>query len=234
MPIGPARRDLRPAPGSRWVGLGGTLAVYGVVACAVLLTMSSRVVRPVPPVALTVMDMRPPAAPPQTPPRPRTAPVSVAKGHAVRQSFESEPLPEIRVQIPPVAPPPVIEPRPADPAPRPEESTASRAPPAPSAPHATGRQAETWEGQVLAQLAKKRRYPMGAMARREQGVPWVRFVMDRQGRVLSASLERSSGMPDLDREALSLPGRAQPLPKPPEDRPGETLELVVPVEFSIR
>lgn len=75
---------------------------------------------------------------------------------------------------------------------------------------------------------------MGAMARHEQGVPWIRFVIDRQGRVLSASLERSSGVPDLDREALALPKRAQPLPKPPEDRPGETLELVVPVEFFIR
>jgi protein TonB len=75
---------------------------------------------------------------------------------------------------------------------------------------------------------------MGAMARHEQGVPYIRFVMDRQGKVLSVSLERSSGMADLDREAMSLPKRAQPLPKPPEDRPGETFELVVPVEFFLR
>jgi len=58
--------------------------------------------------------------------------------------------------------------------------------------------------------------------------------MDRGGRVLSASLERSSGFAELDREAMSLPNRAQPLPKPPEERAGDTLELVVPVEFFIR
>jgi len=39
------------------------------------------------------------------------------------------------------------------------------------------------------------------------------------------------GVPDLDRDALALPRHAPPLPKPPEDRPGDTLELVVPIEF---
>ncbi len=65
-------------------------------------------------------------------------------------------------------------------------------------------------------------------------MPWVRFVMDRQGRVLSARLERSPGFADLDREAEQLPRRARPLPKPPEDRPGETLELVFPVQFFLQ
>ena len=86
----------------------------------------------------------------------------------------------------------------------------------------------------MAQLAKYRRYPGTAIARRQQGVPYIRFVMDRQGKVLSSRLERPSGFPDLDREAVALPKRAQPLPKPPDDRPGATLELVVPVEFFLR
>jgi TonB family protein len=79
------------------------------------------------------------------------------------------------------------------------------------------------------------RYPRAAMARRQQGVPYVRFVMDREGHVLSATLERSSGFPDLDREAVALPRRAQPLPKPPANtRPEQaTIELVVPVEFFV-
>ena len=51
---------------------------------------------------------------------------------------------------------------------------------------------------------------------------------------LTLQLERPSGFPDLDREAVALPKRAQPLPKPPDDRPGATLELVVPVEFFLR
>jgi len=55
--------------------------------------------------------------------------------------------------------------------------------------------------------------------------------MDRDGRILSVRLERSSGFRALDEEALALPRRASPLPKPPEDVRGDPIELVVPVEF---
>lgn len=37
-----------------------------------------------------------------------------------------------------------------------------------------------------------------------------------------------------DGEAVSLPKRAQPLPKPPPEKAGATLTLVVPVEFFFR
>ena len=89
---------------------------------------------------------------------------------------------------------------------------------------------------VLGALNKAKRYPRDAQRGRQQGVPYIRFVMDREGRVLSVRLERSSGFAALDNEAVNLPRRAAPLPKPPEDvRPGEsTIELVVPVEFFIR
>ncbi len=87
---------------------------------------------------------------------------------------------------------------------------------------------------MLAQLNKFRRYPRIAMVQRQQGVPWIRFVMDREGKVLSVRLERSSGSSDLDREVIALPKRAQPLPKPPQDKPGDTLELIVPVEFYLK
>ena len=63
---------------------------------------------------------------------------------------------------------------------------------------------------------------------------YVRFTMDRQGRVLSAALERSSGHAALDREALALLERAQPLPAPPAETPGERITLTVPVEFFTR
>jgi len=57
--------------------------------------------------------------------------------------------------------------------------------------------------------------------------------MDRQGRVLNTRLERSSGVPALDQEALSIPRRAQPLPAPPAEMPGDVIELVTPIEFFI-
>lgn len=84
---------------------------------------------------------------------------------------------------------------------------------------------------MLGALNKVKRYPREASFRRQQGVPYIRFVMNREGSVLSVRLERSSGIRSLDGEAVSLPRRAEPFPKPPEDVVGETIELVVPVEF---
>jgi len=104
---------------------------------------------------------------------------------------------------------------------------------APPAPQASSNAPDTWQGHVLARLGKFRRYPTGARNRHEEGVPYIRFTMDRNGMVLSSTLERSSGFADLDREAVRLPKRAQPLPKPPPAVVGDTIELVVPVEFVI-
>ena len=62
-------------------------------------------------------------------------------------------------------------------------------------------------------------------------MPWIRFTSDREGRVRSVRLERPSGFDALDREALALPMRASPLPKPPESVTGNRIELTVPIEF---
>lgn len=61
----------------------------------------------------------------------------------------------------------------------------------------------------------------------------MRFVMNREGRVLTARVERSSGHPALDRAALDMLTRAQPLPRPPAEVLAEPIELVVPVEFFV-
>ncbi|WP_245896845.1 energy transducer TonB [Sphingomonas fennica] len=52
--------------------------------------------------------------------------------------------------------------------------------------------------------------------------------MDREGKVLSSRLKRSCGFPELDREAVALPKHASPLPKPPDDKPGDTLDWWCP------
>jgi protein TonB len=46
---------------------------------------------------------------------------------------------------------------------------------------------------VLAALNRHRQYPAAARARRQQGVPWIRFTIDRQGNVANVRLERTSG-----------------------------------------
>lgn len=81
---------------------------------------------------------------------------------------------------------------------------------------------------------KVKRYLRKASFKRQQGVPYIRFSMNREGRVVSVRLERSSGFKSPDDEALTVAKRAQPLPKPPEDVKGDTIELVVPIEFFMR
>ncbi|AZO37458.1 TonB family protein [Mesorhizobium sp. M2A.F.Ca.ET.037.01.1.1] len=76
-----------------------------------------------------------------------------------------------------------------------------------------------------------KRYPALAQYRRQQGVSYVRFTMDRSGRCSWRGSSRPPGHDLLDEETLALIQRAQPLPKPPAEVPGDRLELVVPIEF---
>lgn len=92
----------------------------------------------------------------------------------------------------------------------------------------------TWKGQLLRHLEKHKRYPADAQRSRIEGVAYVLFTMTRDGRVLNARVERSTGNAVLDREGLDLLTRAEPLPPLPQDQPGETLRLVVPVQFFMR
>lgn len=55
--------------------------------------------------------------------------------------------------------------------------------------------------------------------------------MDRDGRIIEHYFQQGSGVPSLDSEALALIDRAQPFPPPPDDVPGETINIVVPIEF---
>ena len=59
----------------------------------------------------------------------------------------------------------------------------------------------------------------------------LRFRMDRDGKLLDSRIEKSSGSDALDQEALAALARAQPLPAPPVEVPGNPLELIVPVDF---
>jgi periplasmic protein TonB len=65
-------------------------------------------------------------------------------------------------------------------------------------------------------------------------VVYLRFAMDRQGRVTSSQINKSSDFELLDDEVLALIQRAQPLPAPPPEVPGAVVDLVVPVAFSLR
>lgn len=81
-------------------------------------------------------------------------------------------------------------------------------------------------------LARYRVYPADARAAGRQGVVTVNFSMTGEGRVLDAWVETSSGISDLDAEALAAIMRAQPLPALPRSWPGR-LDVSLPVTFRL-
>jgi TonB family protein len=107
---------------------------------------------------------------------------------------------------------------------------------APAAAPASTQQASggsnSWEGKILARLERFRRYPTASRMRGDEGVAYLRIKINREGQVLAAKLERSSGVPALDRAALEALERAAPLPRIPPERPDEA-ELLVPFEYFI-
>ncbi len=195
-----------------------------------------------PPTAIMV-DMSPsPSTPvqPQTeiPPGPVQQHIDIDKPQTVRHD-----------KTPPVLKAAVALPTAQDARPNPQDKTpvrettappsaaapqASAAAPAPTAAEAPSNAAPTWQSLLLGRLEQFKHYPVDAQERNEQGVPYLRFAMDREGRVLAFRIEKSSGFASLDNEALALIQRAQPLPKPPPDVSGERIELVVPIEFFLR
>lgn len=168
------------------------------------------------------------------------------------------PVVEPEVALPP--PPPPVKPKPRPQPQRPVERVKTKEPPKvqPTAPPAAAVAADlppgpptapadgspsagansrtrpSWEGRLLAHLERHKRYPSSAQRRRQQGVAQVRFVIDRNGTVLSYRLERSSGHAALDEESTDLLRRASPLPAPPPEIASDHMELVVPVEFTLR
>lgn len=88
-----------------------------------------------------------------------------------------------------------------------------------------------WQSRLMAHLERRKRYPSGARSRGEQGTAYVRFRIDDAGNVLSASLARSSGFPELDNEVAEMVRRASPVPAPP---PGVNKTITAPVRFTVR
>lgn len=155
-----------------------------------------------------------------------------------KQQAKEKPKPE-------TTPDPVAEPTSAqDGPPPPSQQAATAAAPvqqaavaaAPSAADIARRaDAEAnWQGRLLAHLEKHKKYPKSARKRDQQGTSFLRFRMARNGTVLSYALARSSGFAALDEEVLEMIGRAQPLPALPVEMTEAVVEIVVPVQFTLR
>jgi protein TonB len=88
-----------------------------------------------------------------------------------------------------------------------------------------------WQHLVGARLQQHKRYPTSAEGRRETGTVMLRFQVNRDGKVLTQSIVRSSGVPALDHEVLAMLQRAQPMPAFLTGMSQAQMTLTVPVEF---
>jgi protein TonB len=233
---------------------GGSLAVVlGVHALAIALALNwtSRPPIELPPQAMMVELAPVPAPPPPAPPKVITPPQPPAPVEELPIPKLAE-VPKAEITVPkPVKPKPKpqppkpVEKKPEPPKEKPSEEKPSEAQPtqapseksaqpAPGPSPAQQAAKASWQGTLLAHLAKYKKYPQSAQARGKEGLNRLRFVVDGEGNVLSFELVGRSGNADLDRATLEMIRRAQPLPKPPADMlTNGAIEIVAPFVYSL-
>jgi protein TonB len=221
------------------------------LAIALVLNWTSRPPIELPPQAMMVELAPVPAPPPPAPPKVITPPQPPAPVEELPIPKLAE-VPKAEITVPkPVKPKPKpqppkpVEKKPEPPKEKPSEEkpsdaqptqapTEKSAQPAPGPSPAQQAAKASWQSELLAHLAKHKKYPPAARLRNKEGVNRLRFVVDAQGNVLSFELESPSGNADLDRATLQMIREAQPLPKPPADMlTNGAIEIVAPFVYSL-
>ena len=91
-----------------------------------------------------------------------------------------------------------------------------------------------YAARLQAWLQKYKEYPASARFRGQEGTVSLYLVIDRKGLLRNYRIERSSGYHLLDRAAVAMIKRAQPLPWIPDNLDGTQVVLLVPVQFVLR
>jgi len=145
------------------------------------------------------------------------------------EKVEQPPPPQAQAEVtlPQETPKQMEEPKPQVQPPAPE----TRAPP--KTEH-IGRfsqaSANAYNALVFGHLQRFKRYPSAAHG--AAGTVVVQFVLDREGRVISTTVTKSSGNSVLDREALEILHRASPFPPFPAAKPNAQDSFLAPVAFA--
>lgn len=93
---------------------------------------------------------------------------------------------------------------------------------------------QRWQAELLRHLDRHLRYPQQARNLRHQGTVLVRFRIDHDGHLHAIALERGSAHDSLNKEALAVLQRAQPLPAPPPELAQADSDVVLPITFRLR
>lgn len=97
-----------------------------------------------------------------------------------------------------------------------------------------GKTQDRYYAELAAWLERHKRYPQRARQMRQEGVVRIRFAINRTGKVISHSVEKSSGHRALDEAASELLRRASPMPAIPPALGQSRLEIVVPIAYRLR
>ena len=91
-----------------------------------------------------------------------------------------------------------------------------------------------YEEMLFAWMDRHKQYPMLAQRRGLEGSGSVRVRIDREGRVLERSVEKTTGEAMLDQAALDMVRRASPFPAVPAEYAGDGFEFVAPLQYRLR
>ena len=92
-----------------------------------------------------------------------------------------------------------------------------------------------YEQMISMWIQKFKLYPDQARQKGMQGNTTVRIRIDRRGNVRYYALENSTGHTLLDRAAIDMIRRANPVPAVPAEYPqGDLLEFLIPVNFQLQ
>lgn len=166
----------------------------------------------------------PPQQQVQPPPEPQPAKPEEKPEQKIERQVEA-PNPDVTLPPEPVKQPDKPKEQPAPPVPM------TTAPPP---PRASAAQITSWHRQIAMRIERHKGYPAAAQVRHETGVVQIAFAIDRQGKVVTSRISRSSGSTALDQETTDTLRRAQPFPPPPPNMAGETFEFSVPIRFKVR
>lgn len=81
-------------------------------------------------------------------------------------------------------------------------------------------------------LARFHRYPQTSLSPRPSGMVRVALIVRRDGHLMDAWIETSSGVVMLDEAALQTLRKAEPLPVLPATLPG-AIDLIVPLKYAV-
>lgn len=86
---------------------------------------------------------------------------------------------------------------------------------------------------LKAWLNQHKEYPAELKKQKKQGVVVLEFSINKNGEVMTAIVQKSSGVPLMDQAALDMLAKANPVPPLPDSMNRDRVSLRMPIEYSL-